>query len=224
MEKQAILSTIKKLRETTPKKKFSQTFDLTVIFQNLDIKKAENKIDIFHILPNSKGKKPKVCALVDKELESQTKKLFDHTITKEEFANFGKDKKAVKKLASQYDYFIAQGNIMQYIAKAFGKVFGPKGKMPNPKAGCVVPPTADLTPLSKKLNTLVRLVIKNKEIAVKAPVGSESMKDEEVTENILSIYDSLIRALPQGKENIKKGLLKFTMGPSFTIGAKNDKA
>ena len=224
MEKTQILNTIKQIREKTPKRKFSQTFDISFQFQNLDLKKQDNKIDLFLELPHSRGKKPKICALVDAELEASAKKLFTTTITKEEFNKYGKDKKLTKKLATSHDLFIAQANIMQLIAKAFGRVFGPKGKMPNPKAGCVVPPTANLEPLAKKLENTIRLVTKGKEAGVKAPAGSESMKDEEIIKNIQTIYDTVIKSLPQGKENIKKVLLKLTMGPSFVIGEKNDKA
>jgi len=218
MEKQEILKAIKELKEKTPKRNFSQTFDLNVVIQNLDLRKEESKIDIFLTLPNSKGKKPKICALVGQELEAQAKKFFDLAINKDDFIKYEKDKKLAKRLANHYDFFIAQANIMQLIAKGFGKVFGPRGKMPNPKAGCVVPPIADLSDLSKKLTSTVRLAIKGKETAIKTSVGNDTMNEDDVAENILAIYETLKRILPLGKDNIKKVLLKFTMGPAYEIG------
>ena len=103
-------------------------------------------MDTFITLPHTKGKKAKVCALIGPELEQQAKQVCDSVVLSDSFDRF-KDKKDIKKLADSFDFFIAQANIMPKIATAFGRVFGPRGKMPNPKAGCVVPPNANLKPL-----------------------------------------------------------------------------
>ena len=216
MNKEAILHSIQKVREVSPKRNFQQTFDLVINLKEINIKKQEERVELYAHLHYTKGKKPKICALVDKELIAKAKEVFDFVVSKDEFIKYKKDKKLVKKLASSYDYFVAQANLMADIASTFGKVFGPKGKMPSPKAGCVVPPNADLKAVIKNLGETSKLVTKN-DITIRTTVGLENMKDEEILDNIQTIYTSLTHALPQEKNNIKSFNLKLTMGPLIEI-------
>lgn len=220
MNKEEVLKAIKELREKSPKRKFSQSVDLVVNLQNLDLKKPEHKVDLYIQLPHSKGKKLRLCAFVDAQLESKAKGLFDTVIVKNDFPKWLNNKKEQKKLASSHDFFVAQVELMTQIAQTFGKVLGSRGKMPNPKAGCVVPgaiPT--LEPVVKKLQNMVRLQTKN-ELCIKASIGTEKMKDEELADNFLAAYNALLSALPQEKNNIKYAALKLTMGPLFKMGEK----
>jgi len=219
LDKHVVLESIKKLREISPKRKFDQTLDISVNLSKLDIKNPDQKIDLFVQLPHKLSKEPKVCALIGKELSTKAK-TFDKLIMQEDFSNYSKDKKELKKLAREYDYFVAQANLMAEIGTYFGKALAPLGKMPNPKAGCIVPSTADLDPLAKKLKTTVRLITKE-QLVVKAVAGTESMKDEELADNILAVYNALIHKLPQGeKVNMKSFLIKFTMSSSVQITDK----
>ncbi|MDP6642004.1 MAG: 50S ribosomal protein L1 [Candidatus Nanoarchaeia archaeon] len=214
MDKQLILSKLKELKERSKKRKFSQSIDLIVNLQQLDLKKPENKIDIFIPLPHDKGKKPKICGLVDNELVKESRENLDYTITKEEFRTLSNEQ--IKKLSREFDLFIAQANIMADVAKTFGRIFGPKGKMPNPKAGCVVPGNVSLKPLKERLEKSVRLQTKN-EVIVKTLIGKESMNDEELADNILTLYNSLLSSLPQEKNNIREVLIKLTMSAPIKV-------
>jgi ribosomal protein L1 len=53
--------------------------------------------------------------------------------------------------------------------------------------------------------------IKTKEASIKLPIGKQSMKDGEIIENILSVYNAVLKAMPRDKENIKNIEIKFTM-------------
>jgi len=219
MNDQEVIAAIKKIRESTSKKKFSQTVDLIVNLKQLDLKKTDQQVNAFLVLPHTRGKKLKICALVDKELFNSAKESYDRVIMRDEFSKF--DKKSMRKLANEFDFFVAQANVMPDIAKYMGKVLGTKGKMPNPKADCVVPPTANVKELYDKLQKTIRLQTKN-ELAIKCPVGSESMPDNDLKDNVMAVYNSLLRVLPKEKHNIKKALLKLTMGPPVLIGAKDE--
>ncbi len=217
MEKKLILNILKELREKSPKKKFSQTVDLLINLKNLDLKKPDHKIDIYMQLPSGIGKKRSVCAFVDAQLEAKAKEACDAVILKSEFENYKNNKKAQRILAESHDFFISQVDTISQVASVFGKVLGSRGKMPSPKAGCVVPGAAtSLEPIVKKLQLTVRLQTKN-ELSVKIPVGTENMKDEELAGNILAVYNTLLPALPQDKNNIRYFAVKFTMGPLFKI-------
>lgn len=219
MNKKAILDSIKKLKDISKKRNFNQSIDLIVNLKQLDPKNSEQKVDLFFQLPKEKQKKPKICALVDKDLETKAK-IFDKVILKDEFQQYAKDKKATKKLASEFDYFLAQANLMADIATAFGKVLGPKGKMPNPKAGCIVPPVIPtLEPIKKKIESTVRFVMKD-QLVMKASIGSEDMPEEDLIENINFAYTTILHALPKEKDNFKSMFIKLTMSPSVEITEK----
>ncbi|MFH0936291.1 MAG: 50S ribosomal protein L1 [Candidatus Woesearchaeota archaeon] len=218
MNKNNILDTIKKARENSKKRKFNQTFDLVINLKNLNLKKPEENVNTFIMLPYGRGKKTKVCALVGQDLVNKAKEVCDKVILKDEFAKL--DKKDIKLLAREYDFFIAQVNLMPDIAKYFGKILGTRGKMPNPKAGCVVPVNAELKPLYEKLQKTIKVETKNESI-LKLAIGNESMKDDDIAENILNFYNTILGLLPQDKNNIKNIFLKLTMGKPILIGDEN---
>ena len=220
MNDKEVLEALEKLRKISKKRNFNQSIDIVITLKNLNLKKPEENINTFISLPHSKGKKARICALVGKELAPKAKEVCDNIILKEDFSKY--DKKAIKKLAKDIDFFIAQADIIGAIATAFGKILGPIGKMPNPKAGCIIPPgIADLKPLITQLDKTIKLETKN-ELAVKTVVGSENMKDEEIKDNIIAVYNSLLHSLPQEQNNVKDVLIKFTMSKSIKIGAKED--
>jgi len=218
MEKQHVLTVLKQLRTSLKKRNFSQTLDIIFNLQGIDIKKPDQKLDFYFNLPHAKGKKTNICALVDAALASQTRKIFDTTISKEEFPKWTNKTKEQKKLAEEHDYFLAQADLMTSIAATFGKVLGPKGKMPNPKAGCVIPTTAPLEPLATRLSTLARIQTKN-DLTIKLPLGTEAMTDEQLCDNILAAYNTLLTKLPQEKNNIRNSLIKFTMSQPLSLEA-----
>ncbi|PIN86560.1 50S ribosomal protein L1 [Candidatus Woesearchaeota archaeon CG10_big_fil_rev_8_21_14_0_10_44_13] len=210
MDEKDILEAIKKLKEGSNKRNFTQTYDLIINLKGLDLKKPENQLDLFITLHHSKGREGRICALVGSELIDEARKTCEKAIHQDEFEKYANDKKAAKKLADEYDFFIAQANIMPKVASAFGKVLGPKKKMPNPKAGCVVPPKANLKPLHDKLQKTVRAYAKEKPI-IQLAVGNEKMADKEVADNIMNIMNNVLHHVPNEKNNIKEVLLKLTM-------------
>lgn len=217
MDKKDITKAIQQARENSKKRKFAQSFDLIFNLRQLDLKKETDKVNSFITLPFSIGKKITTTALVGPELSTKAKESCTNVIPVEHFKII--EKKKIKKLSQETDFFIAQATIMPQIAAAFGKILGPRGKMPNIKAGCVVPPTADLKPVIEKLHKTVKVETKN-EPTLKLRVGIESMKDEEIIENIHAVYNSVIHMLPQEKDNIKRVILKLTMGKPVVIGAQ----
>ena len=220
MEKKDIQQALQNLKATSAKKKFIQSIDLIITLKDLNLKKPEEQIDTFVALSHSTGKPVKICALVGAELKDSATKVCDHVILSDEFERIAAKKKDVKKLASSYHFFIAQANIMTQVAKHFGRIFGPKGKMPNPKAGCVVPPNANIEQLYQRMQNVVHVKAKT-ELAAKARVGTEDMNEEHVVDNILSVYQAVIRSLPNEKNNIKNVMLKLTMGKPVLVG-KNE--
>ncbi len=212
--REKILEALQKLRQEK-KRNFSQTVDLIVSVKDLDIKKTENQIEAFIILPHA-FKKKKICALVGQESFEEAKSVCDQAILNDDFGKYTGDKKLSKKLVSDFDFFIAQANIMVNVANAFGKTLGPKGKMPNPKAGAIFPPKSSLKPLYDKLQKTAHLKIKTA-LTAQLSVGTESLKDEEIADNVMVIYDYLVRHFPNEERNIKAVFLKLTMSKPVRI-------
>ncbi len=216
MNKKDALDVIQNLRKNKKEKKFVQMVDLVVNLQDLDFKKPEHQLDFFITLPHNVGKKRKIAALVDVDMSDEAKAACDFVIPQYQFEEYSKDKKKIKKLAKDYDYFIAQSTLMAKIAATFGRILGPKNKMPNPKAGCVVLPKTNLKPLYDKLQKTTRILARNKPI-VQVSVGREDMTDEQLADNLFNIYDQLIHHLPKERNNIKSVLIKTTMGPAIKV-------
>ena len=214
MDKQGVLKALKELREKSSPRNFKQSVDVIINLKDLDTKKVEGQIDYYLTLPKPTGKVAKICALVGAELFEQAKLHCDKTIQDEEFQRY--DKKAIKKLAEEYTHFLAQASLMTQIAKYFGRTLGPRGKMPNPKAGAVIPPNANMQQVVARLRQITR--INNKQqLNIKIMVGREDMKDEELTENIMAVYTNTASKLVQEYNNIKSVLLKFTMSKPVKV-------
>ena len=190
------LSELRKNKE----KKFDQTVDLIINLQKFDPKK--NQINLFVEIP-FRIKEKKICAF----LETKNKNI--ETIVPEEFKKYA-DKKSLKKIVKKFDFFIAQASLMPKIATTFGRALGPAGKMPSPQLGILAEINEkSINELKKKINSSLR--VKMKEPSVKLAIGKQSMKDEEIIENVLGVYNAVIKALIKGKENVKNLELKFTM-------------
>lgn len=188
------------------KRKFNQSVDLIVNLQDFDIKK--NSVNLFVSLPN-KVKQVRVGAFLEK------KSNLVSTITKPEFDKY-KDKKEIKKLLRDYDFFVANAKLMPEVATNFGRVLGPAGKMPSPQLGIITDESEQsIKTVLNKMEKVVR--VKSKEPSIKLTIGKESMKDEEIEANIRAVLSTIINALPKKKENIRNIMLKFTMTKPLKI-------
>jgi large subunit ribosomal protein L1 len=181
-------------------RKFDQTVDLIINLQKFDSKK--NSVNLVVAVPH-KIKEKKIAAF----LESRNENI--PTITQNEFKKYS-DKKELKKLVKKFDFFMAQAKLMPKIATIFGKALGPAGKMPSPQLGIIMNVNDKaINEIKNKINNSLKIRIK--ESSIKLPMGKQSMKDEEIIENILTAYNALIKVLPREKENIKNIEIKFTM-------------
>jgi large subunit ribosomal protein L1 len=203
--KEKILEAIKKLRENSKRRNFVQSFDLIVNLKDIDLKKPENRFVESVFLPNGRGKDAKIILFSDSIKEAECEIL-----TSEDIVNLSKSKRMAKKIANQTDFFIAEPQLMPLIGKHLGLYLGPRGKMPKLVTG-------DVNALIKKLKSSVNVRLKDQPL-IQCSVGNESMKDEEVAENILAVLKFLEEKLPKGKANIKSIMVKLTMSKPIKVG------
>lgn len=190
------------------KRKFVQTVDLIMNLKNFDVRKEA--LNNFVTIPHPSEKK--IGAFLTKK-----SKLVD-TIIIDDFSRY-KEAKDIKKLAKKYDAFIAVAPLMGKIATTFGRVFGPMNRMPSPQAG-IIPQESDemIIAMMAKMKKSIR--VKNKEMAIKLPIGKEDMNDEDLAENITAVINGLEKLLPRGRDNIKEVLIKFTMTKPVVVVEK----
>lgn len=216
MRKEEVRKALESLKADSKKRNFTQTVDLIINLKDVDLKKPEEQVDIFVRLPKGRGRKVKVCAFVGPELASEAKKVFDKVVLADQFPGYT-DKRKVKKLASEFHYFVAQANIMAKVASTFGRVLGTRGKMPNPKAGCVVPPKGvNLQQLYEQLQRTIKAKAKVGP-HMQCAVGSEEMSDEDIAENVMSVYNAVVHKLPNEYHNIKSVYVKRTMSKPVQV-------
>jgi len=191
------------------KRNFNQTIDLIINLKKYDFKK--NPLNLFVNLPH-KIKDKKICAFFETENENVK------TITQKEFKKYS-DKAELKKLVKNFDFFIAQASLMPKVATVFGRFLGPVGKMPSPQLGVLIDANEKtINELKEKINSSIK--IRTKEASIKLAIGKENMKDEEIIENILAVYDVILKSLPREKDNIKDVEIKFTMTKPQKIHVK----
>jgi len=200
-----IIEKLKEAKENSKARKFSQTWDFSLNLKGLNLKKPENRFNFEFMLPEGRGKDQKVAFIVD-TLETDAKKHADFVITKAQIESLKKNKKKLKKIANEYDWFFGEASLMPQIGKSFGVIFGPRGKVPKP-----VPPKVNIEPFVQRAKRSVRVFVKDSPV-VHVSVGTDKMEDEKVAKNIDAVYSAVKEKLPKGRTNIKSMYLKLTMG------------
>jgi large subunit ribosomal protein L1 len=206
--KQEILEAVKKAKEESKPRNFTQSIDVVITIKDLDVKKPENRIDEEVLLPNGRGKDVKIAFIADGELALQAKNAgADLVISKAELEEMGKNRKEAKKMANQHDFFVAQADMMPLVGRFLGPVLGPRKKMPKP-----VPATIKPEPIMERLKGTVKVRIKDQPV-IQALVGTQDMDDELIAANIESVLTVLDQKLEKGRSQIKSMYVKTTMGP-----------
>ena len=206
--KQEILEAVKKAKEESKPRNFTQSVDVVITIKDLDVKKPENRIDEEVLLPNGRGKDVKIAFIADGELALQAKNAgANMVINKGELEEMGKDRKGAKKIANRHDFFVAQADMMPLVGRFLGPVLGPRKKMPKP-----VPATIKPDPIMERLKSTVKVRIKDQPV-IQALVGTQDMDNELIADNIEAVLAVLDQKLEKGRSQIKSMYVKTTMGP-----------
>lgn len=201
----SIAEKLKEAKEKSKPRNFAQAWDLIFVLRDLDLKKPENRLNLEFFLPSGIGKELKTAVVAD-ALSTDAKKHADLVITKAEIPGLGKNKKKLRKLAREYDWWFGEAPLMPLIGKQLGAILGTRGKMPKP-----VPPKINLEGLVKRSKGLVRIRLTTTPV-IQVMVGTESMPDADVSKNIEGVTTFVRDHLPKGKNNVKDVMVKLTMG------------
>lgn len=195
------------------KKSATAKFDETVevhIRTGCDGRHAEQQIRGAVVLPNGTGKTVKVLVFAkgDKAAEAEAAG-----------ADYVGGDELIPKIQNDgwldFDVVVATPDMMGVVGR-LGKVLGPKGLMPNPKAGTV---TMDVT---KAINDIKAGKIEyrlDKTNIIHCPIGKASFTEEQLTQNLNALMDAIVKAKPSNLKGqyLKSITLASTMGPGIKV-------
>ena len=207
-----LLAAVKEVKANANERKFSQSIELAINLQNIDMKKPEGKIQERIELPHSVGKEMKVCVIATGEMATKAKTAgASLVIEKAALEALVADKKKQKDIAKAYDLFIAEAPLMPLVGKSLGASLGPRGKMPTP-----VPPNANIEEQIEKNRNVVFVRMRGQPV-IQCRIGNESMKDEELAENVQAVVRRIEGKLKRGIKNFRSVYLKTSMGSSIKV-------
>ncbi|SHH56229.1 50S ribosomal protein L1 [Thermosipho atlanticus] len=208
-EKQYNLDEAVDLAKKVATAKFDETVELH-IKTNIDYRKSDQQIRSTVSLPHGTGKEVKVLVFAKGEKAEQAKEAGADYVGAEDLAE-----KIQKENFLDFDVAIATPDMMRIIGR-LGKILGPRGLMPNPKAGTVTENVAEAVKEFKKGRLEVRT---DKTGNLHLPVGKVSFETDKLKENIKSAYEQILNLRPAGVKGnfIKKVVLSTTMGPGIKV-------
>ena len=199
------MDVIKGAKEATKERKFTQAIELIINFKDIDVKKGFALNEVVQLPKTSSPATVCIIATGDMGLKAKAAKA-DSVIGTEELEKFGGNKRESRKFINKYDFFLADTQVMPIVGKTLGQLLGPRGKMPTP-----VPFDADIVAFLARFRTSIK-VRTRASLSVSCKIGDESMEDTDLAINAHSVISAIEKKLPNGEKNIKKILVKTTMG------------
>lgn len=136
-----LLSAVKMARAASPKRNFSQSFEIQIALKEIDPKKPEGKIAEEVVLPHYPGEPKRVVVFADGELARRAREAGAvRVLGREEITKLQKDRKQVKKLAEEFDFSIAQADLMILIGKPWALFSGRGARCLSPFLPQPTPP------------------------------------------------------------------------------------
>jgi len=196
----------------TSKAKFDETVELHVKL-GVDSRHADQQVRGAVVLPHGTGKTRKVLVFCKEERQQEAKDAGADYVGAMDMVQ-----KIQKENFFDYDVVIATPDMMGVVGR-LGKVLGPKGLMPSPKAGTVTPNLVQAIKEVKAGKIEYRL---DKTNIIHCPIGKVSFGAEKLTENYNTLMDAILRAKPATSKGqyIKSCVTASTMGPGIKVNAQ----
>ena len=193
----------------TAKAKFDETVEIHIRL-GVDSRHADQQVRGAIVLPNGTGKTVRTLVFARGDKAEAARAAGADYVGAEDF---------VQKIQSEnwfdFDVVIASPDMMGVIGR-LGKVLGPKGLMPNPKAGTVTPDVAKAVTEAKAGKIEYRL---DKTNIIHCPIGKASFGAEKLAENFNTLVGAVLRAKPAAAKGqyIKSCVIATTMGPGIRV-------
>jgi large subunit ribosomal protein L1 len=194
------------------KAKFDETVELHIKL-GVDSRHADQQVRGAIVLPHGTGKSRKVLVFCKEERQQEALDAGADYVGAADMVE-----KITKENFFDYDVVVATPDMMSVVGR-LGKVLGPKGLMPTPKAGTVTPNIAQAVKEIKAGKIEYRL---DKTNIIHCPIGKVSFGAEKLNENYLALIGAVIKAKPAAAKGqyIRSCVTASTMGPGVKINAQ----
>lgn len=193
-------------KKNTKERKFKQAVEIIMVFKDIDVKKGF-AINETVQLPRKMNQPASVCVIASGDLGLKAKSAnADKVVDGAQIMQLGTNKRESRKLINGYDFFLADTQLMANVGKTLGQFMGPRGKMPTP-----VPFNAPIDSLLERFRSSIKVRLRNS-LSLACKIGDETMSDEDLLANANAVINIIEKKLPSGDKNIKKIMIKTTMG------------
>lgn len=193
----------------TAKAKFDETIELHVRL-GVDSRHADQQVRGAVVLPNGTGKDVRVLAICKGDNEQ---------LAKDAGADFVGAEDMTQKIQQEnwmdFDVLVTTPDCMGLVGR-LGRILGPRGLMPNPKAGTVTPDIVKAIKEAKAGKIEYRL---DKTNIIHCPIGKKSFGTDKLSENLETLMDAVVKAKPAAAKGqyIKSVAVTSTMGPGVKL-------
>ena len=193
----------------TANAKFDETVEIHVKL-GVDGRHADQQVRGAIVLPNGTGKNVRVLAICKGDNERLAQEAGAAFVGAEDMAQ-----KIQHEGWMDFDVLITTPDMMGIVGR-LGKILGPRGLMPNPKAGTVTPDIAKAIKEAKAGKIEYRL---DKTNIIHCPIGKASFGSQKLEENLKTLMDAIVKAKPAAAKGqyIKSCVVSSTMGPGVRI-------
>ncbi len=195
----------------TSKAKFDETVEVHIRL-GVDSRHADQQVRGAIVLPNGTGKTVRTLVFAKGDKADAAAAAGADYVGAEDYVT-----KITKENWFEFDVVIASPDMMGVIGR-LGKVLGPKGLMPNPKAGTVTPDVARAVKEAKAGKIEYRL---DKTNIIHCPIGKSSFGAEKLMENFDALLGAIIKAKPAAAKGqyLKSVCIASTMGPGIKLNS-----
>ncbi len=196
---------INQAKTSTKQRKFKQSVEMIIVFKDIDVKKGFALNEVVQLPKTSSP--ATVCIMATGDMGQKAKEAkADAVVGSEELDRFAANKRASRKFINKYDFFLADTQIMPVVGKVLGQLLGPRGKMPTP-----VPFNASIESFLQRFRSSIK-VRSRASLAMSCKIGDESMENADLAINAHAVLSAVEKKLPSGDKNLKRVIIKTTMG------------